>query len=114
MRLSILADGNEDELLDLYRWLNEDAEVRRDAEVNLRASETISGRMGVFDVIDVVLTHATAGASLAVAYATFRRARPKSQPFILEADGTRVTITGGDPETIERITQALAADPGTD
>jgi membrane-associated two-gene conflict system component 1 (EACC1) len=114
LRLSILADGNEDELLDLYRWLRGDAEVRRGAELSLRASELVSGRMGVLDVIDMVLTHATAGASLAVAYASFRRARPRSRPFVLEKDGTRVTITGGDPGTIERITQALAADPGTD
>jgi hypothetical protein len=104
MRVSILADGNEDELLDLYRWLGADAA----ADLSLRASEEVSGRMGVFDVIDIVLKDATAAASLAVAYAAFRRGRPKTGPFVLEKDGVRVTISGGDPETIAQITKVLA------
>lgn len=98
VRLSVpdAAEGNS-----LYAWLSE-AEV---GEVT--APPPPPGQMGAFDVVDVLLTHATGLSGLAVAVATWigTRRTPPAVTFT-RPDGAKLTIAAGaepDPELIEKF-----------
>ena len=107
MHLEILVDdglGHE-----LYQWLEDDSELRRYATI--QAGGAVADTMGVGDVIDIVLTHATAISGLAVAIASFCQARPQPVWIRLRLPNRQVLSIHGDPDTVERlVTQFLTSE----
>jgi hypothetical protein len=107
LRVQILTDGP-GELNALYGWLRADAALAREAEV--RPAPPPVGSMGALDVVDVVLTHATAMSSLAVAVLAWRQSRPRCPSItIVRADGHRLTVDHTSQLTAEMISEFLAA-----
>ena len=102
MRVRIVADDAVDGNM-LYSWLEGDPAVVRAAD--LTAPPANPGGMGAFDVVDILLAHATALGSLAVSVATWRGTRPTPPALTFRrADGATLTIPAGtdvDPQVIE-------------
>lgn len=67
--------------------------------------------MGSLEVIDVVLSNATGLASLALAYASWRRSR-RAGPAVtfMREDGRSVTVIEGTNAEVQAIVDALSAD----
>ncbi|MET8281748.1 hypothetical protein [Micromonospora sp. NPDC005174] len=108
LRVRILADGPA-ELNALYGWLRIDPALARKADV--RSAPPPAGSMGALDVVDVVLTHATAVSSLAVSVLAWWQSRPRSSSVtIVRSDGHRLTVDDASQVTAEMIAQFLAAD----
>ncbi|MFS7872988.1 hypothetical protein ACEYXF_06570 [Streptomyces asiaticus] len=100
-------DGGE-ALPSLYRWLYGDEALERTTEVELREAAPEEGAMGgAWDVVNVVLTHATALANLALALAAWRQNHPSAPPLNAHANGTTVTVHTDDPEAVRRLLEAL-------
>lgn len=78
----------------LYSWLRGDPTLPNDTDVSMPSPRADS--MGALDVLDVVLTHATALGSLAVSVATWlgTRAEPP-MVTITRWDGATLTIRDG-------------------
>jgi hypothetical protein len=69
--------------------------------------------MGALEVVDIVLTHATAVSSLALAVVAWRQARGKPESItITRPDGRQLTIRGGSDLAAEVIAEFLAGDTG--
>ncbi|MER8154447.1 hypothetical protein [Streptomyces sp. NPDC094472] len=102
------AEGESEALLSLYQWLYKDEALERTTEVELREAPREEGAMGgAWDVVNVVLTHATALANLALALAAWRRTHPSAPPLNAHANGTTVTVHTDDPEAVRRLLEAL-------
>lgn len=105
VQLTVAADDGGETLTDLYRWLRQDRELRRLAEVRIQPPRQTGGHMGAHEIIELLIngTAAAAGVgSAAVAFASWRRARPR---------GPEVTFTvrDADDESWRRITELLQA-----
>ncbi|MFJ2194641.1 hypothetical protein [Streptomyces violaceusniger] len=101
-------DDDGEALLSLYQWLYGDDTLERTTEVELREAAPEDGAMGgAWDVVNVVLTHATALANLALALAAWRRTHPSAPPLNAHANGTTVTVHTDDPEAVRRLLEAL-------
>jgi hypothetical protein len=119
VRVEIIVDGGDEEadsstasLTSLYRWLAQDPDVARQAEISLDPGPVGAGEMGgAFEVINAVLTHGVALSSLAVACATWRSSRPTAPAVRIEIDGVAVTVEDGSPEAVRRIVDALGGPP---
>ena len=105
------ADAEADQLVSLHQWLQDDYGLPRDTAVALRTAPGPEAMGGAWEAIDVVLTHATALAGLALAVATWRRTRAEPPTVRIEANGVTVTLTAGqdhDAESVRRLLGALA------
>ncbi|CCK25419.1 hypothetical protein BN159_1040 [Streptomyces davaonensis JCM 4913] len=108
MEIAITTAADEAELRSLYLWLRDDARVRRDARVELRAEQPVPGRMGsAFDVVQLVLDSGFQLGNLALAWAAWRATRPAPPEITFERDGVKVTLSGQDPETAARLLAEL-------
>jgi hypothetical protein len=114
VRLEIRATGGDGaaagagELRDLYLWL----QAEEDGPEQIRLESRPAGATGAPEVIDLVLTHSVAVANLAMAYATWHRARP-SRPtagftFTRVSDGLSVTVADGSDDSVRLLLAALA------
>ncbi|WP_405767887.1 hypothetical protein [Streptomyces sp. NBC_01538] len=77
VRFRILADGDEEALVDLQTWLAADPGVAR-SQVT-----TVAGRgptMGALEALDVVLGNTVDMANFALAYATWRSVKREEPP----------------------------------
>ena len=87
----------------LFHWLRADAELARCAVIE--SGPAHPGQMGALEIINVVLSQATALSGLAVAVSTWRRTRPTSPAVtITRTDGQTLTIPAGghvDAEVID-------------
>lgn len=110
-RIRIQEQDEHDEreaLLSLYQWLYKHDALERTTEVSLSEAPPEEGAMGgAWDVVNIVLTHATALANLALALATWRRTHPSAPPLNAQANGTAVTVHTDDPEAVRRLLEAL-------
>lgn len=86
MEISISAVGGELALDQFYRWLREDVDIARAATIS-RTGATGTGHMGTLETICMTVSNATGLASLAIAYANWRKAR-KNPPTLT------FTVTG--------------------
>jgi hypothetical protein len=93
----------------LFRWLVNDPDVARLAEV--RPSGRIEpGEMGPgLDMIDVVVSNSIGLASLVTAVATWRLTRSRGTEVRIESAGRVVTVMGDDQESVRRVVAALSA-----
>ncbi|NED58346.1 hypothetical protein G3I24_46570, partial [Micromonospora aurantiaca] len=97
------------ETASLYRWLAQDPDVRRDAEVTIVPAPARPGDMGgSLEVVNVVLSNAIAFSSLVVAVAAWIGSRRSSAgPVVrIERDGVAVTISADSPEAVREVLRA--------
>ncbi|MER5214946.1 hypothetical protein ABT063_31470 [Streptomyces sp. NPDC002838] len=94
-------------VVDLYGWLRGDMEFRREVRALSLQSRGEAGTMGATDVIELVLEHGIAALNLAVAYATWRTARPSAPAVTITFPGGTLTVQDGNEETVRRIVEAL-------
>lgn len=112
MRIRITLAGADDGAA-LYAWLRADAALARQARVT--AGLPGPDRLGALEIIDVVLTQATATASLALAVAGWRRSRPgRTSTTITRPDGTSMTVEGPPEQTALAVERFLAGDGSDD
>lgn len=110
VQIKVAEDDGGTALIDLYRWLRQDDDLRRHAGVRLRPPRQTGGFMGTLEVIDLVLNQGIAAANLALAYATWRAGRPASPPVTITVDGMSVTVTDGSEESVRRIVELLRSE----
>lgn len=92
---------------DFYGWLRGDMEFRREVQALSLQSRGEPGAMGATDVIELVLGQGIAALNLAVAYATWRTARPSAPAVTITFPGGTLTVQDGNEETVRRIVEAL-------
>ncbi|MFI1334656.1 hypothetical protein ACH4U7_32030 [Streptomyces sp. NPDC020845] len=110
-------DGEGEALRSLYRHLFRDESLEQTSTVELREAPPLEGAMGgVWDTVNIVLTHATALSSLAVSVAAWLQNRPSTPPLNAQSNGTTVTVQTDDPEAVRRLLEALisAGDTNSD
>ncbi|MFI0729888.1 hypothetical protein ACH4S9_12750 [Streptomyces sp. NPDC021225] len=101
-------DDEGEALRSLYRHLYRDDSLERTSTVELREAPPLEGAMGgVWDTVNIVLTHATALSGLAVSVAAWRQSRPSTPPLNAQSNGTTVTVQTDDPEAVRRLLEAL-------
>ncbi|MEU9158469.1 hypothetical protein AB0D59_50100 [Streptomyces sp. NPDC048417] len=116
--IATTADGGQDAVRDLYRWLREDPDVRRSATPTLVPAPDAAGEhpgtaMGAVEIIDLVLGQGFSALNLALAYAAWRGQRPAAPPIVIQlGDGRSVTVHDGSAETVRRIVAALEEPTG--
>ena len=104
-----IAGSDPEESAALYHWLRADAGLAEHARI--RAGRPAEGHLGAIEIIDLVLTHATAGASLALAVAGWRQSRAKPGPTtVTRADGKGLTVSGPPEVVAETIERFLTED----
>ncbi|WP_326688251.1 MULTISPECIES: effector-associated constant component EACC1 [unclassified Streptomyces] len=100
-----------DRLASLHRWLLEDDGLPRGTSVTLRPAHSPGAMGGAWEAVNIVLTHATALANLALAVATWRRTHAEPPAVRIESRGVTVSLDAGqdhDAETVRRLLGALA------
>lgn len=110
VRITIDSDEQDDTgvaVADLYGWLRGDTEFRREVEALSLQSRGEPGAMGTRDIIELVLDQGIAALNLAVAYATWRAARPSAPAVTITFPGGALTVQDGNEETVRRIVEAL-------
>jgi alpha-D-ribose 1-methylphosphonate 5-triphosphate synthase subunit PhnI len=113
--IEIRFDGPEaqTELASFYDWLQREDDVRRKAEISLAEAVPSHGDMGSGweEAVQLVLDYGFQGASLALAYATWRGSRVLHKfQVTLTTGGTSVTIDADDPEVAAKIAGIVAKD----
>ncbi|WP_196218007.1 effector-associated constant component EACC1 [Streptomyces blattellae] len=102
------AEGGDRATLDLYAWLRQTADVREHSDISLRpAQPDDTEAMGAAEIIDLALGHGFAALNLALAYASWRTARPSAPAVTLTTSRGSVTVHGCSDEEIRRIMAAL-------
>jgi hypothetical protein len=110
MKISVATPDDAD-LNSLYHWLSMDDDVTREARLSMGSSGRRTDAQSPLDVIDILLSNATAIGSLLIAYSTWRRTRPDKPSITLEIGGTEMTVHDPDDETIQRLIKALEDQP---
>ncbi len=111
VQISVDAGDDEEALASFYRWLLEDPEVSRLADVSMAARTPSTETMGGVEVISAVASNAIALGSLGVAFLAWRDARPRrSVPVArLERGDVTITIEGGSADEIRSIIDAVGS-----
>jgi hypothetical protein len=105
------------ELVSFYQWLQREDDVRRMAEISVTQAATAQGEMGTGweDAIQLTLDYGFQGASLALAYATWRASRALHKFQMTLTTGTAsVAVDANDPEVAAKIAGIVAEDLGHD
>jgi hypothetical protein len=113
--IEIKFDGPEAqaELTSFYDWLQREDDVRRKADISLAEAAPSLGEMGAGweEAVHLVLDYGFQGASLAVAYATWRSSRALHEfQVTLTTGATSVTVDADDPEVGAKIADIVAKD----
>ena len=106
MRVLVASSRSED-MASLYGWLCADRDLARSGRVTGTPSSDPTV-MGALEVIDVVLTHVTGLASLAIAASAWARTR-RSTVTVTRSDGQTLTIDGASDVTSDIITEFLSS-----
>lgn len=108
VRISVGGTSGDGALTSLFRWLAQDPDVRRDAEVAIGSSAGRPGDMGgALEVLNIVLSNSIALGSLIVAVGSWLGSRAKGTAVHIERNGVQVTIHDDSPETLRRVLDAL-------
>ncbi|MFF8915428.1 hypothetical protein ACF08M_19420 [Streptomyces sp. NPDC015032] len=110
MLVRISATANDgDALHDLYRWLRQDEDVKRVAEVRPGSAEPGNGAMGAIEYINVMCSVLSVVIS---AYAAWRSTRPSAPPIHLTVNAATVVLGDASPETLRRASAQLQEGAG--
>ncbi|XVV08793.1 effector-associated constant component EACC1 [Actinoplanes sp. CA-131856] len=103
-----ITSSDDPSLHSLAEWLEAD-----DFEASLGASGARPGAQSPLDVIDVILSNATAIAALLLSYRQWRTAKDRGDgPKITFRQGdVEITAEDADEETIQRVLEALRDGP---
>lgn len=111
MEFSVRVVGPDDDhaVTSLYRWLVQDADVRRHATVSLPPAPRRPGDMGggTIELIDVLLGNGIGLAGLVLAVVSWRRSRPRPPMTYIEHGDLRISVEDASPETIRALLAAL-------
>ncbi|MFC7532783.1 hypothetical protein [Actinoplanes sp. GCM10030250] len=99
------------ELHSLYDWLRHDRDLARTTTVTMSSSGRVPGEQSTLDVIDVVLSNATAIAALAVSIASWRLARRQETEVTLRRGDRELTTDAADAGTVEKVILELSGEP---
>ena len=115
--IKIKFDGPEAqaELTSFYDWLRREDDVRRKAEISLAEAAPSHGEMGAAweEAVQLVLDYGFQGASLALAFATWRASRVLHKfQMTLTTGATSVTVNADDSEAAAKIANIVAKDLG--
>lgn len=92
----------------LRHWLGSDRDVAGSTMIHVRAGGAET--MGALEVMDVVLSNATAVSGLALAFAAWRQSRrPGGHTTIIRPDGQRLMIDGSPDVNADLIIRFLSA-----
>jgi hypothetical protein len=103
------------ELKSFYDWLQREDDVRRKAQISLAEAAPSHGEMGAGweQAVQLVLDYGFQGASLTLAYATWRASRVLHKfQVTLTTGATSVTVDADDPEVAAKIADIVAKDLG--
>ncbi|GID91525.1 hypothetical protein ACFQFC_09965 [Amorphoplanes digitatis] len=106
MRVEITSSDYPD-LLSLHDWIRHDPAIARQSEIVLGSSGRAPDQQGTLDVIDVVLSNATALAALAVSYATWRQARRAESRTTFRSGPHEVSVNGDEADPAKQIVEAI-------
>jgi hypothetical protein len=109
VRMRVESDGQEETLLDLYRWFREDQDILRQDGISLGPALPSAGTMGAIEIINLVVGHGLTALNVALAYATWRGARPTAPAVTLTFPGGSLTLHDASGETIQRVVEQLTA-----
>jgi Effector Associated Constant Component 1 len=111
LSLSIPNEKDQESLLSLYEWLEDDRDIRKGAEVNLIEAPLQRGSMaGEFELISLLMSSGFNIGSLAIAFASWRASRTASPPVRIEAKGLEITIDSDDSRVIERALKMFSGE----
>ncbi|MGW1777846.1 effector-associated constant component EACC1 [Streptomyces sp. NPDC002143] len=116
IRIETTAEDDHGTVPDLYRWLRQDADVRRHSVLELVPRKQSVTTMGAVEIIDMVLGQGLTALNLALSYAAWRTARPAAPPITISVgvDGGSITVHDASQDTIRRIVEALASTSADD
>ncbi|MEV6597318.1 hypothetical protein AB0M36_10695 [Actinoplanes sp. NPDC051346] len=103
--LTISAGSDATALLSLCAWLRRSPEVARHGRIRALPARDGSS-MNAVETIGVVVSGATGIANVLIAYANWRRTRPKA-PSVTVTLGS-LTVAIEDPEAREKLAKALS------
>ncbi len=114
IQISCIGEASEAGCGDLYRWLLDDPDARRNAQLELRSIGPAEGDLGlVMEILQLVVGSGFSAAALGVSIAQWKQQLMAAGPQFsmrFEKDGKKVTVSGSNPEEIERAIQELNKD----
>ncbi|MEU8629040.1 hypothetical protein [Streptomyces sp. NPDC048669] len=112
MRVDIHVDGSDAELRSLYRWLRDEPELRRTAEISLAGPDAEPGDMGtVLDIVQLVTGNAWSAASFAVSVAAWKQSRSRPPRVTVQRGAMEITLTDCNQEEVRRIVALFTDQP---
>jgi len=113
IQISCVGEDSEAGCGDLYRWLLDDPDARRNGQLELRSTGPAEGDLGLVEILQLVVSDGFSAAALAVSIAQWKQQLMAAGPqfsMSFEKDGRKVTVSGSDPAEIERAIQELNKD----
>ena len=115
MKIQIRCVGEDSEAGcgDLYRWLLDDPDARRNAQLELSSIGPAEGDLGLVEILQLVISSGFSAAALGVSIAQWKRQIMAAGPqfsMSFEKDGKKVTVSGSNPAEIEQAIQELNKD----
>lgn len=106
--IGISGPSADSELASLYAWLRDEPYIRQHAQLSLLSAKHKPADMGTgFDVLQLIVDSGFQAANLALAYAAWRRTRPRPPKVTIEHNGVTVTLDASESDTVEAIVQIL-------
>jgi hypothetical protein len=113
MEISFKVSGENDQesLLSLYEWLEDDRDIHKGAEIKLVEARQHSGSMaGEFELISLLISSGFNIGSLAIAIANWRTSRQAPPPVRIETKDLEITIDSDDSQVIERTLKIFSVE----
>lgn len=108
---SVSGESDQDSLLSLYEWLEDDGDIRKEAEIKLVEVHQQQGSMsGEFELISLLVSSGFNVGTLAIAFANWRASRTAPPPIRIEAKSLEVIIDSADSQVIERALKIFSAE----
>jgi Effector Associated Constant Component 1 len=112
--LSVPGEGDHESLMSLYEWLEDDREIRQQADIRLVEASRQQGSMaGEFELISLLISSGFNIGNLAIALANWRSSRTVPPPVRIAADNLEVTIETSDSRVVEKTLKSFLADTGS-
>ncbi|MFC4517980.1 hypothetical protein [Streptomyces ehimensis] len=112
IQVQVEADDDPGVIRDLYQWLRADPDIRRHVSMELAPSPLASETMGAAEIINMVLSQSFTALNLALAYASWKSARPTAPPVTIHVSGGSFTLNDTSEQALQRLVQALQSAEG--
>lgn len=109
--MSISVEGDQESLISLYEWLEDDRDIGRLADIKLVGAPPQQGSMaGEFELISLLVSSGFNIGNLAIAFANWRSSRVAPPPIRIAAKSLDVTIDNADSQVIEKALKIFLAE----